>query len=195
LTALRYRAGYARESVGPIQPLVRHIPNKGHVAKEAARGSNVPALCTPSAPSRLFQRFEFCRTFEYRPANRPRRASPRRPRRASPRRAGPRRADQHHRRDSIEPRVQAPRRITNGTGYCIRDIPASSHQLPRPSSCDSLRPKFGSANTLGVALPDHNVPLPCGVLSPGRAGQETSCILVAIRSTQCHQAQLVVLFS
>jgi hypothetical protein len=32
-------AGYARESVGPIQPLVRHIPNKRHVAKEAAGGS------------------------------------------------------------------------------------------------------------------------------------------------------------
>jgi hypothetical protein len=46
---------YARESVGPIQPLVRHIPNKWHVAKEAAGGFNVPALCTPSAPSRMFQ--------------------------------------------------------------------------------------------------------------------------------------------
>jgi hypothetical protein len=57
-------AGNARKKVGTIQPLVRHVPNKQYVAKEAASGRDVPALCTPSAPSRLFQRVEFSRAFD-----------------------------------------------------------------------------------------------------------------------------------
>ena len=57
-------AGYAREKVGTIQPLVRHVPNKQYVAKEAANGPDVPALCTPCASSRLFQRVKFSRAFD-----------------------------------------------------------------------------------------------------------------------------------